>query len=30
LGADVPDHVLGIGRTQGQVIVLLDLAAMVG
>jgi purine-binding chemotaxis protein CheW len=30
LGTDVPDHVLGIGRAQGQVIVLLDLTAMVG
>lgn len=30
LGGDVPDHVLGIGRTQGEVIVVLDLAGMVG
>lgn len=30
LGADVPDHVIGIGRSQGEVIVVLDLTAMVG
>jgi purine-binding chemotaxis protein CheW len=30
LGGDVPDHVLGIGRTSEDVIVVLDLAGMVG
>jgi chemotaxis signal transduction protein len=30
LGGDAPDHVLGIGRTGGEVIVMLDLVGMVG
>jgi purine-binding chemotaxis protein CheW len=30
LGGDVPDHVLGIGRTKDEVIVVLNLAGMVG
>jgi chemotaxis signal transduction protein len=29
LGGDVSEHVLGVGRTQGEFIVLLDLAAVV-
>lgn len=29
LGGDAPDHVLGVGRTQGEVIVILDLVGMV-
>ncbi len=30
LGGDSPDHVLGVGRTGGEIIVVLDLEGMVG
>jgi chemotaxis signal transduction protein len=30
LGGDAPDHVLGIGRNRGEVIVVLDLIGMMG